>query len=394
MRMAVHAVGFALACAVLAGGACLPRRPDARGPLAPVPAPDPGAAGIELLRDPGFVQGVTQGYANHLPAAEREDCLARWNSRGLGDAQWAFWEISERLHFAHNPDAPLRAGPGAYEWSTVDLAKQCSIDHGAVRFRFDTGREWREGGSLWLSDADGKRPRYGNPATTWPHFLVGQHLVASNDAMYPIPDHEKLLLDTYKRLRFTLEVKLNRLERSSQWDHREEFGAADHALFYIGFAVMPRETQCIAQRGKFYILIPAIYSEGGAAHVQQCAPWLGIDQFGDGVFFSGSPVYPHLVAGSWVPYDVDVAALVREGLTAAAARVAPEDRKRSLDPKDYFVAVLLIGWEVWGGFATDVEFRGVSLRGYGESVAHAVDRTPPAGLERVGSAAAKPGGGR
>ena len=365
MRSRVQSLGCVLAGLLLVGCPYLHRPPDEPGRLVSESPASPVSGGIELLRDPGFLQGVTQGYANHLPPAERNDCLVRWQSRGLGEAQWAFWEISERLYFAHNPDTPVRVGPGAYEWSTVDQAKQCSIGDGAVRFRFDTGKEWREGGSLWLADAAGNRPRYGDPATTWPHFLVGQHLVANNDAMYPIPEPEKLLLSTYKRLHFTIEVKLNRLERTSRWDHREEFSAADHALFYIGFAVMPKETQCIAQGGKFYILIPAIYSEGGATHVPQCAPWLGIDQFGDGVFFSGSPAYPHLVAGAWVPYDIDVAALVREGLAAAAARLAPQDRKRSLDPEDYFVAVLLIGWEIWGGFGTDVEFRGVSLRGYG-----------------------------
>jgi hypothetical protein len=355
--------GAALACVVLSGcsqfgAATVAGRQPGSGAVA-----RDAAVGIELLRDPGFTKGVTQGYANHLPPAERRDCLARWQSRGITDAQWAFWEISERLHFAHNPETPVVSGPGVYAWSTADLAKQCIIDHGSVRLVFDTGKEWREGGNLWLPDADGERPHYGNPATTWPHFLVGQHLVASNDAMYPIPESEKLLLGGSRRLHFTLDVKLNHLERSSQWDHREEFGAADHALFYVGFAIMPKATQCIAQRGKFYVLIPAIYSEGGA-HVPTCAPWLGIDQFGDGVFFSGSPAYPHLQLGTWVHYGVEVQDLVLEGLGARAHRASPGGAGPSASPEDYFVAVLLIGWEVWGGFATDVEFRGLSLRGY------------------------------
>lgn len=56
--------------------------------------------------------------------------------------------------------------------------------------------------------------------------------------------------------------------------------------------------------------------------------------------------------------------LVREGFAAVAQRTAPAPSPRNAAPEDNFIAVLLIGWEVWGGFATDVEFRGVSLRGY------------------------------
>ncbi len=126
---------------------------------------------------------------------------------------------------------------------------------------------------------------------------------------------------------------------------------------------MPRTARCIAERGKFYVLIPATYSEGGA-HVPTSAPWLGIDQFGDGVYFSGASALPHLAPGSWVHYDVDVKDLVREGFAAVAQRSAAATPARSAAPEDNFIAVLLIGWEVWGGFATDVEFRGASLRGY------------------------------
>ena len=70
-------------------------------PLAVMYSAETGPEGRELLRDPACQKGVTQGYANHLPADERADCLTRWKAKGLGQAQWAFWEISEKLHFAH-----------------------------------------------------------------------------------------------------------------------------------------------------------------------------------------------------------------------------------------------------------------------------------------------------
>jgi hypothetical protein len=325
------------------------------------PSAEGGSAEIELFRDPGFLHGVTQGYANCLPPAERADCLARWQARGIADAQWAFWEISERMYFAHNPYTPVVSGSAAFHWSTVDQAKQCIISDGAVHMLFDTSKEWREGGNLSLADPNGNRPKYGDPNTTWPHFLIGQHFAKTNDPLEQIEDSDKILFDQYARLRFTADVRLNRILRNSEWDHSPEYGCANHALFYIAFVVMPRSVSGIHQVGKIYILVPAIYSEGDNRHVQQCAPWLGLDQFGDSVYFSGSQ--PALKAGEWTHYSIDVKQLIREGLAAAAKEAIAQGSERSHRPEDYFLAVFLIGWEVWGGFDTDVEFRNLSLRG-------------------------------
>ena len=324
----------------------------------PTPAASPE---VELLRDPLFSRGVTQGYANHLSPAEREDCLRRWQTRGITDARWSFWEISERLYFAHNPETPLLPGPGAFIWSTANHAKQCRIENGSVRMIFDTGREWREGGSLNLPEPDGTPPKYADPNTTWPHFLIGQHFAKDNDPATHIPDDEKLRFDQYGRLRFTVDIKLNRLLKSSTWDHRKDYQAANHAIFYIGFVVMPTSASRVADRGKFYVLAPAIYSEGGNRHVPGSLPWLGLDQFGDGVYFSGSQ--PVLQEGRWVAYDIDVKQIIREGMSAATQKTLARGETRIYRAEDHFLACLLIGWEVWGGFDTDVEFRNVSLRG-------------------------------
>ena len=316
---------------------------------------------VELLRDPLLSRGVTQGYANHLPTSEREDCLSRWKAKGITDAQWAFWEISEHLHFAHNPETPLLLDPGNFIWSTADTAKQCLIANGGVRMIFDTAKEWREGGSLNLPAADGRRPKYGDANTTWPHFLIGQHFARDNDPAARIPDDDKLHFDKYNRLRFRIDIQLNRLLKNSTWGHREEYGASNHAIFYIAFVLMPKSASRLAETGKFYILAPAIYSEGDNQHVPGSLPWLGPDQFGDGVYFSGSQ--PVLQAGRPVHYDIDVKQIIREGLSAATQKALAQGKMKAYRPENYFLACLLVGWEVWGGFDTDVEFSNISLRG-------------------------------
>ena len=316
---------------------------------------------IELLRDPVLAQGITQGYANHLTLAERKDCLSRWENKGITNARWAFWEISEKLYFAHNPKTPVLPNPGEFVWSTADKTKQFRIANGDVRMIFDSGKEWREGGKLNLPEKDGTLPKYGNPYTTWPHFLIGQHFAQDNNPSTVIQDKDKVCPGKYNRLRFNIDIKLNRLLKSSKWDHSKDFIASNHAVFYIAFVVMPTSASQIQDLGKLYILVPAIYSEGDNKHVPNSAPWIGLDQFGDGVYFSGS--YPVLRAGAWVHYDIDVKQLIREGLGAAAHKSLSEGKTRLYKPKDYFLACILIGWETWGGFDTDLEFRNLSLKG-------------------------------
>ncbi len=325
------------------------------------PQTPPTPRSTELLRDPAFTHGITQGYANHLTPAERADCLSRWQNKGVTNAQWAFWEISEQLHFAHNPATPSLPKPNTFIWSTTNQAKQCLIENGAVHILFDTSKEWREGGSLNLPDKTGARPKYGDPNTTWPHFLLGQHFAKDNNPSTTIPDADKLRFHTYDQLRLSLDIKLNRLQKSSTWDHRAEFGAANHAIFYVAIVLMPTNTSRLAETGKFYLLVPAIYSEGDNHHVPGSTPWLGLDQFGDGVYFSNT--HPTLKAGTWTPYDIDVKKLIHEGLTAANEHSKSTGKTRTYRPEDYYLACLLLGWEIWGGFDTDVEFKNLSVKG-------------------------------
>ncbi|HEY1172312.1 MAG TPA: hypothetical protein VGH19_13140 [Verrucomicrobiae bacterium] len=315
----------------------------------------------QLLRDPRLLHGITQGYANHLPATERADCLTRWQSKGLTNAQWAFWEISEQLHFAHHRETPTVKAPGEFIWQTTNLAKQCLLEKGRVHLLYDTGKEWREGGALNLPDKSGKPPKYGNPHTVWPHFLIGQHFAKDNNPLTIIPDAEKLTFEKYDRLRLQAKVKLNRLVRSSTWDHSSDYKAPNHAIFYFAIVIMPKTANRVADGGKFYMLVPAIYSEGDNRHVPGSTPWLGLDQFGDGVYFSGSQ--PTLEAGRKISYDIDVKQLIREGLSAATQRSFQHGKRRIYRAEDYFLACLLVGWEVWGGFDTDIEFSDLSLTG-------------------------------
>ncbi len=338
----------------------IPSREGNRVPQRSIPPGASKSAGpceVELLRDPLLSKGVTQGYANHLTPAEREDCLSRWRARGVTEAQWMFWEISEQMYFAHNPETPQLPRPGTFIWTTANKAKQFLVENGRVRMVLDTGKEWREGGRLDLPDRDGNLPKYGKPPTNWPHFLIGQHL-SGRSTSSRISKDNRLTFDSFGRLRFSIDIKLNRLIKSSAWDHRADFGAANHAIFYIGFQLRLKGAE---RGGTFYMLAPAIYSEGENQHVPRALPWLGIDQHGAGVYFWASQ--PILQAGKWVSYDIDVKSLICDGFSAADQKARKQGNTKVSQPENYVLFCLLIGWEVWGGFDTDVEFRNMSLRG-------------------------------
>ena len=315
---------------------------------------------VELLRDPVLLHGVTQGFANTLPQEDRESCFARWQAKGITKAKWEFWEISESQYFAHNPNTPEVLGPGHYHWETADHAKQLTIRDGVVRMIYDTSKEWREGGRLNLPDKEGNRPKYDAVETSWPHFLIGQVFTHEGNQSEAPEDDQKIIADGYVGLRFKADVRLNRLKKSSEWDHSSDFETANHALFYIVFTVMPVASKSISEPGKIYILVPAIYSEGDG-HVKSSAPWIGFDQFGDSVYFTDSQ--PKLKAGEWVSYDFDMKKLIQEGLAAVEKEARAKGVKKSYRTEDYFLAKFIIGWEKWGGFDTDVEFKGLSLRG-------------------------------
>jgi hypothetical protein len=336
------------------------------------PESSPAAAGravpegfVELLRDPELTKGVTGGYANLLSPSEREEANRRWAGKGITGAEWAFWEISGNSYFANNPQNPEVQENGVYRWSTEDGSKQFLRDGGLVRMLYDTSKEWREGGNITWPDETGAKAPYAHrdPATTWPHFLIGQHLTGDNDPSTPLREGDKIFPGRFEDLRFRIDVKLNQVLRLSAKDFTAEHVTPGHALFYLGFGIMPRNTANIKELGKVYLLVPAIYSHGDNRHFDDHLPWTGPDQFGDGVYFSGS--FQSLRPAEWVHYDVDVKALVAEGLAAFDRKVrerqTPLDREYS--PDDYFVAFILIGWEIWGDFTTDVEFKNLSMIG-------------------------------
>lgn len=83
------------------------------------------------------------------------------------------------------------------------------------------------------------------------------------------------------------------------------------------------------------------------------------DQFGDAVYFHQNPhSFPRLQKGEWTAYDVDVVPLSVSMLNHIAGT-----KHIAIIPADYFISIFFTGWEIWGGYDTEVEMKSLHLTG-------------------------------
>ena len=347
---------------------------------------------IELLKDPSFSNGVVVGYGNTYPNSLDYACIDRWRNvlPGYDEIKWMFTEVSERFYFCDNGATPEVMADRIVYLSPNYGMKKLTIDReaGTLRMEYDTSWEWRGGCNLckpW-SDVDPSLPRYGDPLTNWPHFLVEQLLSSTYtpgpyfQAPDSIPPEERVGLERYQRVEFTGEFKWNSSEKvrpdfncpPGDWKPnsceeevcREDCEVIpDHAIFYVGFILWRKEfldSSTPDTPNVVYELLPVLYTEDGVVNIGGREEYVMGDQFGDRTFFAklGEGVtgeaFP-LKRGRWVGSKVEVVEFSKEVLR----KINPE-----LVPDEYFIAGILIGWEIWGGYRTDIEIRNVSLKAF------------------------------
>ena len=339
------------------------------------------ATETELLTDPNFQNGVAVGYANTYPNDADQACIGRWQQilPGYNNIKWTFIEISERFYFCENSTNNPTIGTNLISYISPNggIKKFTSNRNGTIRLEHDTSWEWRGGCNLslpWL-DVSPSQPRYGDSYTNWPHFLISQllspsYLPSQYDALNPniIPLSERINLTKYNTLQFSGQFRLNQLAKigSSQCPSSDWIiaGTTNHAIFYISF-VLWRNTwnnpRVDNVPNVIYQLLPIVYSEDGTTNIGGQSGYLMGDQFGDRTYFAklgegvtinakkltiNSPIFENI--------SIDVAAFSRQILTS----INP-----ALNPNDYFVSVFLAGWEIWGGYKTDIEIKNLSLKG-------------------------------
>jgi len=344
--------------------------------------------GKELLDDSNFQRGVAVGFANTYPNNLDEACISRW-ARILPDYQqikWMLWEISERFYFCENQvNNPQVTTESIHYVSGNAGGKKLTVDKrtGSIRMEYRTDWEWRGGCNLckpWTYDNVTHFPNYGDPYTNWPHFLIGQVLSPSytpNLYRISVPDNEKIFIGKYKNLLFHGEFKWNNSFKPNatfscprgDWQPNScaqevcqincEY-VPNHAVFYVAFVLWFKDWPSYPLKGPrvVYELLPLIYTEDGENNIGGNWENLMHDQYGDWTFFSKFNEGPtagvqKLIKNQWVPIDVD-------------AKQLSEYILRYIDPnlnfQDYFISMILVGWEIWGAYQTDIEFRNIGFK--------------------------------
>lgn len=317
----------------------------------------------ELLKDPQFAQGVRHllltNYDNGPEKRVPSDaCVQRWTKKHpeIKQASWGFVEYAENTFFCQNPETPYRDKTGLV-YSSLDDSKQFKISpSGTLTFKLDTNKEWRAGCNL--SKADNKThqaPIFKDTVTTWPHFLITQ---AIKDTQ---AKDKKLWVQSYSTLKLDASIlfKGTPAKPKSQCEGEPK----NHEIFYIAFVLYYKDhPKPIAIEGSkvntIYALVPLLYSEDGINHHKTSG--LMPDQVGNGVYFV--PNQPYLVSGANKQIELDARDIAEQSI-AAFNKV----KKTNIPLNDFYIAHLLMGFEVWGGFKSEVQVSDLSFKAIAKS---------------------------
>jgi len=356
---------------------------------------------IELLSDPNFTNGVAVGYANTYPDTpiqnydhNDQNCIQRWGQilPNYTKTKWMFTEISERFFFCDNQTNNPQVNQNSiiYTSPNAGMKQFISNRNGHIQMIYDTTWEWRGGCNLCKSwpEVNPSTPNFGNPLTNWPHFLISQFISPSyTPSQYDIGQNaiqpsERISLSKYDKLQFSGSFKLNKTNKPDQvfncpagdWKPNscQESSCQqncqyipNHAIFYVAFVLwrnqwnnpMPANTPNVV-----YQLLPLVYTENGVLNIGGENAYLMGDQFGDSTYFAklgqgNTAGVRKLTPGVWEIINIEV----NQFSTDVLKFINP-----ALNPNDYFVAAILIGWEIWGGYQTDIEIQSLSLQGVSE----------------------------
>ena len=277
-------------------------------------------------------------------------CRASWISRNhlLNNSKWRFVEIAENTYFCDRGDNPV--SPNVY--SSVDGSKTFTIySDGRARWQIDTNQEWRNGCDLSKFDAGGNPPKYPDPNTNWPHFIIDQDI--KNSAIFD----GKVWPSDYDSLIYTTSVKLNSTQKTGAECSADSW--INHELYYMAYVIHHKDyPNAIGHNlniNTIYALVPIFYSNDGSQNTNG-SEFIISDQYGNVTYFAPSSDYPFLTVGNWTTYSIDAKKMLNGALATFA-----ETYQETFYSADFYISEILQGWEIWGGYKSDIEAANFSL---------------------------------
>ncbi|MCC6923212.1 MAG: hypothetical protein IT525_09110 [Nitrosomonas sp.] len=306
------------------------------------------AHAIEIIDDKSFTNGFRKA------PSRGPECSFPVANRPAGS--WHFVEVAENTFFCANPaNKPNTAISARTSLISSNGAKSFSFGNGAARMKYNSKQEWINGCNMQNA------PNYGDPVTHWPHLLFANTLPNTDSSGF-ISQTERNSFGLNYSFTFSAEFKLNKLTKNGsecdlESDPSLHYGAQNRALFYIGLVLVKKQyDRLIAPgRNKIYLVINAARLGNNFS-----TPWLGNDQLSDSnpVYITADNEYgigsPN---GQWKSVTFNVNKVAQQALDKIYKQHGEYHKL-----EDYYVGELYLGWEIWGGFDTDIEFKNISLQ--------------------------------
>ena len=324
----------------------------------------------ELLKDASFSNGI-QSWDSPYPFAQT--CQTNWTNRiaTLKDTPWKLIEVGEKMLFCNqdnNPSNgaqiiyanPMDRGASAGSKQIVDYKNASD----GINMIFNSSQEWRGGCSLTKNDElnGNAKPVYAanNGAWDWQHLLLDQKIIDLSDA------NNRLMVNKYNKLTFNVTLKVDSSAKMSSpyYVNGDCPEWKNHALFYVG-VVLDDATHIDDIARRMYVIFPAWQTYDGNNYFKS-GPWLGDDPASAKVYFTGmvgpGAKYEPAALGQERSYSIDLQELAAEGIGGYNQKRAAGIPSWNID--NYAISDIYIGWEIWGGYDTNVTIKNLSLEAY------------------------------
>jgi|GEM_PF-7114431 len=327
----------------------------------------------ELLKDATFANGLQSWNGPYLMA---QTCQTNWMGRVPTLKQppqatpWQIIEVGEKMLFCNQGNNPSNGAQITYTNPTDRGAPAGSkqiVDYknaDGINMIFNSSQEWRGGCSLTKNDElnGNAKPVYAayNGAWDWQHLLLDQKISDPSDA------NNRLMVNKYNKLTFDVTLKVNSSAKavSPYYVNGDCPEWKNHALFYIG-VVLDDAAHIDDLTRRMYVIFPAWQTYDGNTYYKS-GPWLGGDPANAKVYFTGmvgpGAEYEPAVLGQKRSYSIDLQELAAEGIGGYNQKRAAGISSWNID--DYTISDIYIGWEIWGGYDTNVTIKNLSLKAY------------------------------
>lgn len=277
---------------------------------------------IDLLKDLNFEQGL---YGQSLTKFTGCSLLP------LSGPKWKTTEVSTNLYLCDNSQNPINQNPLVYS-SVNNMKKFYSYKNGTIKMKLDTSYD--EDSGCYIT--------YANNPTHWGHYLIEQPMGNINFA-------------DYSEIRYNLDAKLDDAKKISNC------AQTNQARFGIVFLLQNKQGAATASSNTPYFWIMLMPCNTNNYDSSGCDNWpeqIARDQYGIAIYHPSPSQYPYLKKGEWKNYNFDLKNMAQNAINYYNSKY-----NGNLKLDDFYLVNHNFGWEIWGGYSTEIDLSNISLKG-------------------------------